>query len=531
MKSLLLVLSVLSCQVFATVLGDMQTFAPNTDGLDFITVHSSRPLNKGFFAIGGHFSYAKDHLLVYRTLANQDAIKNYEDQMVEFDLDFAYGLTDRMSVFFAAPNLLWHESKRKEGVKVDIREGVHSYRPGVKYTLGQGKTEFAAILSVDFLNLTNSPYTGIDSNPIFNFELAKTFRAKGFVNYGLNLGYRLREPTAPPVDAHMFPLDDQFTASVGRSAPFGEKSRWVAEGIFSFPIDKGEYRETKDASSIDLLLGFKHRVLRNLNFDWGGSIEPFIDTLAPRYRVFVGLVYYWNPGWQSDTKKEDIPPPVAKEEIYEEAQPQTYEKMDVRDVVELPPLTVTPEYIEVWEGATVNMTVAGGEEPYRFRLKRGSGKLRAGPQTYRAPLKPETAEIEVSDHKGEMKLVQIVVKTPPKPDEQIRIRNLNFKFDTAILVQSSQKEIQRIITQLKNKKIESLIVEGHTDSKGSNEYNLDLSERRAMAVAKILQKALKIPANKVNSIGFGEERPITTNDTEKGRLLNRRCDLKVYWKK
>ena len=71
----------------ANVLGDMQTFVPNTDGLDFISVHSSRPLTKGFFAFGGHFSYAKDHLVVFKDFTTQERYK-YKDQLLEFDFWF-----------------------------------------------------------------------------------------------------------------------------------------------------------------------------------------------------------------------------------------------------------------------------------------------------------------------------------------------------------------------------------------------------------------------------------------------------------
>ena len=532
-------------QALANVLGDMQTFAPNTDGLDFITVHTSRPLNKGFFALGGHFSYAKDHLVVFKDLQTQDRYK-YSDQLAEFDLDVAYAFTDRLSVFFAAPNLLWQESKSGQPVKVDIQEGVHSYRPGFKYTLGPALKGVAFIASMDFLNVTNSPYTGIDSNPIFNFEFAKTLRTKDQVAYGLNLGYRWREPSQRPTDAQMFPLDDQIIFSAGRSAPTQwEKTRWVAEAIFSVPVDKHPYKDSVDASSIDLLLGFKHRVLKNLNFDWGGTVEPLIDTQSPHYRVFAGLVYYWNPGWQDDQASESRPIPVKRNEpkpepkveappasapadFINDMKPDTSDSDAEGKVLGATPLQVTPEYSEVFEGSRVAIKASGGQAPYTFRVKRGQGKLNSGVGIYRAPLTPETAEILVTDMEGQTKTVTIVVKLAPKADEVIRIKNLNFKFATDILIDSSKREIKKTVQVLKGKKISRIIVEGHTDSIGSDDYNFDLSQKRSEAVRKVLIRELGLDENKVQAIGFGESRPIATNKTDSGRQSNRRCDLKIY---
>ena len=65
---------------------------------------------------------------------------------------------------------------------------------------------------------------------------------------------------------------------------------------------------------------------------------------------------------------------------------------------------------------------------------------------------------------------------------------------------------------------------GHTDSDGEPGYNQELSERRAMAVASALV-AKGINAKRVSAAGFGERMPISSNDTESGKSLNRRVEL------
>lgn len=74
---------------------------------------------------------------------------------------------------------------------------------------------------------------------------------------------------------------------------------------------------------------------------------------------------------------------------------------------------------------------------------------------------------------------------------------------------------------------ETLIrVEGHTDSVGTEEYNMDLSFRRANSVRDLLvQRGVGI--SRIQTIGFGESMPVATNATEAGRQLNRRVEIKI----
>jgi OmpA-OmpF porin, OOP family len=69
-------------------------------------------------------------------------------------------------------------------------------------------------------------------------------------------------------------------------------------------------------------------------------------------------------------------------------------------------------------------------------------------------------------------------------------------------------------------------VEGHTDSKGSDPYNKKLSQNRANSVTKYLE-GRKVKSNRLNAVGFGEERPIDSNRTNDGRARNRRVEFNV----
>ena len=69
-------------------------------------------------------------------------------------------------------------------------------------------------------------------------------------------------------------------------------------------------------------------------------------------------------------------------------------------------------------------------------------------------------------------------------------------------------------------------VEGHTDSVGSEEYNRNLSTRRANAVKTLLVRQ-GVANNRIEVVGVGEAMSVATNDTEAGRQMNRRVEIKI----
>ena len=71
----------------------------------------------------------------------------------------------------------------------------------------------------------------------------------------------------------------------------------------------------------------------------------------------------------------------------------------------------------------------------------------------------------------------------------------------------------------------SIVIEGHTSSEGTNEYNQSLSERRAQAIVADLVKR-GIDQKRLQAVGLGETRPIAPNTDESGRSLNRRVEVK-----
>ncbi|MBP9493051.1 MAG: OmpA family protein [Sulfurospirillum sp.] len=103
--------------------------------------------------------------------------------------------------------------------------------------------------------------------------------------------------------------------------------------------------------------------------------------------------------------------------------------------------------------------------------------------------------------------------------------HVNFDFDQSTIKPEYAKEISKVAEFMKQNIGYSVVLEGHTDSKGSDAYNQTLSDKRAKAVAKALSD-LGIPNAKITTEAYGESKPVATNDTDVGRAENRRVDAK-----
>jgi outer membrane protein OmpA-like peptidoglycan-associated protein len=104
--------------------------------------------------------------------------------------------------------------------------------------------------------------------------------------------------------------------------------------------------------------------------------------------------------------------------------------------------------------------------------------------------------------------------------------DLTFDTNSATVRPGLYSEIDRIANVLYQYQQTVVRIEGHTDNRGSEEYNLNLSQRRADAVKNLLSQR-GLAANRVETMAFGESRPIATNDTEAGRQMNRRVEIKI----
>jgi outer membrane protein OmpA-like peptidoglycan-associated protein len=122
-------------------------------------------------------------------------------------------------------------------------------------------------------------------------------------------------------------------------------------------------------------------------------------------------------------------------------------------------------------------------------------------------------------------------KPQPQPQPQPNILqdafdNLNFDFGKATIRESSFSSLDKLAQTLIDAKNWKLDIAGHTDDKGSDEYNLKLSQNRANAVKDYLVKK-GVNAETITAQGFGESKPIVPNDNDANRERNRRVEFKI----
>ncbi len=124
------------------------------------------------------------------------------------------------------------------------------------------------------------------------------------------------------------------------------------------------------------------------------------------------------------------------------------------------------------------------------------------------------------------KLADFLSSPGSKFPKSFILEGVNFVTDETIFTETAPPELSNAIKVLKAYPDVKFEIHGHTDSRSSDAYNQDLSDRRAKRVGNMLTRA-GISASRFTTKGFGESKPIASNDTAAGRLKNRRVELVV----
>ena len=123
-------------------------------------------------------------------------------------------------------------------------------------------------------------------------------------------------------------------------------------------------------------------------------------------------------------------------------------------------------------------------------------------------------------------VVKNIVMTPIEVGMTVRLKNIYFDYDKTTLKEESFVELDKVVDFLKQNPKVSVEISGHTDSNGPDEYNLNLSQGRSQSVVDYIVSQ-GIDASRLQAHGYGETKPIDTNDTDEGRANNRRVEFTV----
>jgi peptidoglycan-associated lipoprotein len=103
-----------------------------------------------------------------------------------------------------------------------------------------------------------------------------------------------------------------------------------------------------------------------------------------------------------------------------------------------------------------------------------------------------------------------------------------FAFDSANLTQETRRQIDRFVDDKKDLNDALFVVVGHTDNTGSENYNFELGQKRAISVARYLISRKGMDPLRVTAVSYGANAPLADNTTREGRRKNRRIEILVY---
>jgi outer membrane protein OmpA-like peptidoglycan-associated protein len=134
----------------------------------------------------------------------------------------------------------------------------------------------------------------------------------------------------------------------------------------------------------------------------------------------------------------------------------------------------------------------------------------------------QTAAVVIEKDKPLIKDFELV-----KEGMSITLRGIYFDYNKATIKPESQAALGDAAKILQDNPSIRVEIQGHTDSDGSDSYNLQLSDRRAQSVVTYLIQNYAINPSRLTGKGYGEGNPVASNDTPEGKALNRRVEFVV----
>ncbi len=541
-RFLTLVFVLLSIPASANVVGsDYINFNPTTDGLGYVTVESGDVHEPGAFNLGLFLDYGVGTLPVF----NVDGIDPADHRMTS-NIHGAIGITEGWSFGFSLTNLIYETAEGNSLAAAMANTGREAFRLDTKVRLlNEKKARLGLFGGLNFNSISDNPYLGASPGPSIAVGAFYERLTSDSLHWAVNLGYRMRNADDGFVGSPIGPIENQIIYSAGFNYALSSwDSHFIGELFGSSPSNSPVNATNRDLSNLEVLLGLKKRYFENGDIHLGVTRGVYSGLATPDFRIYAGLNWYFAPILDPRiTGRESEGPGAFKVDDTDNDNDGIIDKYDecpgtepgrlvdrrgcplqddwgmrdddfdgVDNSKDQCPNTSPDQYVDEF-GCKSSKPVANSTATMDAD---GDGVL----NDY--DLCPNTrAGVQVTDRGCEKTRIQ-----------KIDLGNLNFLTGTAKLTKKSRKRFMKKIDGLYRirKKIDRIVIEGHTDNVGKRAYNQNLSERRAKTIRRILIKELKISRSKVVAKGYGEMRPIATNKTKRGRLLNRRVEMNVITK-
>lgn len=321
----------------ANVVGsDAQNFNSITNGLDFVTVHSSETLKPGILNFGLFFNHAVNTLPYQEANQTQNRV-TFNDSLLGADFNFGVGILENWDAGISFPQILSQSVDASSGARGQFAEnGLTEIRLNTKYRFwGDDSGGAALVASVNLNQTADNPFTGQNAGPTVNLEAALD-RTFGAFTLGGNLGYRMRDSGTPVAGIGIEPFGDQIIASVAANYLLKDYDTKVIGEIFgAMPAESSGYDTDRKQSSLEALVGLKYDVNPNLAAHAGAGTELMHGNASPDWRVYVGLNYTFGPIFSREpaVRATEPAPTTPQEDPFAGAPKAPFETFVVRDIL------------------------------------------------------------------------------------------------------------------------------------------------------------------------------------------------------
>lgn len=530
-SSIFLILFFSSQNLFANIIGsDLENFNPTVDGLGYVTTESAETLDTGRFNLGLFLDYSAN---ILPTLNNVGIEPN--DRLVTGNFHGAIGIMEGWSFGMSLTALISEEVNQASFATQFSDTGGEAFRFDNKIRFyNAGDVQMAALVSINFNQITDNPYLGRDPGPSFflggSYEqiLSETLR------WAVNLGYRMRNAGDTIAGSSIPPIKDQVVYSGAVNYRYQDlKTNFIGEIYGATPTESPNNLTNREFSILEILLGARWDLSPNFQAHAGITRGVYEGLSTPDFRIYGGVNWFFGPftgqyetmriddkgggpDYNADLDSDgdgvvdslDSCPNTPAQTVVDARGCPRLEADDDGDGV----LNDVDECPNTALGAQVN---SAGCEVVVYAKASGDEDEDGVLDDY--DLCPGTPRgVKVTERGCEAKKIQ-----------KFDMGDLNFITATDKLTKNSRARFIKKLNYLYQKRnsVQRIVIEGHTDNVGKRAYNQDLSQRRANTVKRIIVKHAKVPSKKIKSVGYGEDRPMATNKTKAGRLKNRRVDM------
>lgn len=356
------------------------------------------------------------------------------------------------------------------------------------------------------------------------WESQPSFSSDGKTLYFIRGTYTRERSKLYDIFSSTFQVDMTWSNPIPLSDTINSKG--IEESVFIHPDNQTLYFSSDGHTGMGGLDIFVSRRLENGGWGLPKNLGYPINTSGDDNSLVVsadGKRAYFSSNRKGGFGNLDL----YRFNLYKDAQPLlvSYVKARVVDAATGNPLSAQFEIIDVETGKVIiNNTTDKKRGEFLACLPAGKNyMLNVDKETYlfySDYFECKTANDKQNAYDLLIKLQQ------PKAGEKVVLKNIFFDVNQFSLKPASNSELNKLIALMKSHPTLRIEVSGHTDNTGDKKANMILSEQRAKAVVNFLVEK-GIPTSRMTYKGYGDSKPVATNDTEEGKAKNRRTEFSI----